>query len=188
MDSHLRLVVSTRLHAALDITNLLQHPPRVFQVLREPILLLRNLRQQHPELVTDVAHGVILGALAPVTQLRRDALRLAAGRLVGADGMVFGLDQLVEALRKLGLLHAAQAAHGEAVLGRSFVAAFALLRADGEGAVPGAVVVSMACLVACRVLDVIVCSHVDGCTVELAILCERVSTSVLSSVLNGKVE
>lgn len=96
--TYLRLVVSTRLHRALRVTDLLQHAPTVLQVLREQLLLLRDFRQQHAELVADVADSVVLRALAPLAQLTCDRLRLTARRLVRADLVVLRLDELVQLL------------------------------------------------------------------------------------------
>jgi len=105
---HLLLVSATGLHRALGVTNLLQHTPAVFESLCEQVFLLGDLRQQYPELVTDVAEGFIVGALAPLAQLAGDVGALLGRILVCADSMVLGLDELVKTLRKLGLLSAAQ--------------------------------------------------------------------------------
>lgn len=133
----------TRLHRTLRIPNLLQHPPTILQPLRIQVLLLRDLRQQHAQLITDVAHSLILGALAPLAQLARDRGGLLGGILVGADGVVLRLDEAVEPLGELGLLHAAERGEREVVFaaaaggcGAACVAAFG---ADGVGAadIPG---------------------------------------------------
>lgn len=138
MLSHLLLRIPGRRNARLGVPDLFQHTPRVLQVLRKQILLLRNLGEQDSELVRDVAHGLILGALAPFAQLRRDALALAAGLLVGADGMVFRLDQRAQLLGELGLVQTAERGEGELVL-RGGGLGFGFVRADGVGAsdVPG---------------------------------------------------
>lgn len=106
--SYLLLRIPRWRNARLGIPDLLQNTPRVLQVLREQILLLRNLGEQDAQLVRDVADGLILGALAPLAQLGRDALALAAGLLVGAYGMVFRLDQGAQLLGQLGLVEAAE--------------------------------------------------------------------------------
>lgn len=141
--TNLLLMRPTRLHATLRIANLLQHPPTVLQPLRIQILLLRNLRQQHAQLVADVAHGFILRALAPLAQLAGDRGGFLGRGFVGADGVVFGLDEAVEALGELGLLDAAERGEGEVVFaaagGLGGAAGVAALGADGVGAsdVPG---------------------------------------------------
>lgn len=125
----------------LGVPDLLQDTPRILQVLREQIFLLRHLGQQHAELVADLTDGIVVGALAPLAQLGGDGLRLLAGLLVGADGVVLRLDEGVEALGQLGLAQAAQAAHVELVRGAALVmvvASAAQLGADGGGPVPGA--------------------------------------------------
>ena len=137
----LLLAVPARLHAALHVADLLQHTPVVLQVLREAIFLLPELAQEHAQLVRDVADALVRRALAPVGQLAGDRNALAAGGLVGADGMVLGLYELVEFLRELGLLDAPQRGHGEAVLRRFLrFGGIALVGADGEGAIPGGAV------------------------------------------------
>ena len=92
-----------RLYTGLSVANLLQHASRILQILREQILLLRDFCHQYAELVTDVTDGVVLRTLTPVAELRSNALRFPASGLVGADGMVLGLDELVQALGKLRL-------------------------------------------------------------------------------------
>jgi len=138
----------TWLHTTLRISNLLQNPPTILQTLRIQILLLRNLRQQHPQLVTYITNSIILGALAPLAQLARDRSRFFGGGFVGADGVVLGLDEAVEALGELGLLRAAEGGEGEVVFAaglRGGCAGVAALGADGVGAadVPGRGRVSM---------------------------------------------
>lgn len=105
----------TRLHRTLSVPNLLQNPPTILQPLRIQILLLRNLRQQNTQLITDIAHGLILSALAPLAQLSGNGGGLLGRIFVGADGVVLGLDEAVEPLGELGLLHAAERGEREVV-------------------------------------------------------------------------
>ena len=130
----------TRLYTPLCIPNHLHHPPILLQPTRKPILLFPQLTQNHPQLVANVADGLIPGRFPPIAQLTRDADPFAGSGLVGADGVVFGFDELVQLLGEFGLLDAAQRGHGEAVFGRGFVGGGGGgvgARADGEGAIPG---------------------------------------------------
>ena len=129
-------MVTARLHAALRVSYLLQHASRFLHILRKQILLVRNLRQQHRQLVAYLANGIVVGALAPFAELGGDTLRFTPCGLESPDSMVFGLDQLVKTLGELWLLQAAQTAHGETMFWCRFLATFALLRADGGGTVP----------------------------------------------------
>lgn len=110
-------MIPARLHRALGIADLFQHTAVVLQVLGKLVLLLGHLGHQHAQLVAHIADGLVARGLAPLAQLGGDAGALAARGLVGADGVVLRLDQLVQALRQLRLLHAPQRGHGEAVLG-----------------------------------------------------------------------
>jgi hypothetical protein len=100
-------VCTARLHRALGVANLLQHAAAVLQSLGKQVLLLSNLRQQHTELVADIAQGLVVGALAPLAQLSSDGSALFGSLFVGVDRMVLRLDELVELLGQLGLLVAA---------------------------------------------------------------------------------
>lgn len=141
--TNLLLVRPTRLHRTLRIANLLQNTPTILQTLRIQILLLRDLRQQHAQLVANIAHGLILCALAPLAQLAGDRSGFFGGGLIGADGVVLRLDQTVEALGELGLLDSAQGGEGEMVFaaaaGLGCAACVAAFGADGVGTadIPG---------------------------------------------------
>jgi hypothetical protein len=124
---HLLLVGAAGLHRALRVT-------AVFESLSEQIFLLSDLRQQYSELVADVAECLIVGALSPLAQLASDVSALLGRILVCADSMVLRLDQLVEALRELGLLGAAQRGEGEVRFAGGARRAVAFLRAGGVGA------------------------------------------------------
>ena len=119
----LRLMIPTRLHRALRIPDLLQDSAIVLQILRKHVLLLAQLGQQHAQLVGDVGDGVVARGLAPVRELSGDGDALAAGGLVGADGVVLAFDHLEELLAELGLLYAPEGGHGEAVFGCAFFGA-----------------------------------------------------------------
>lgn len=154
------------LHRALRVADLLQHTSAVFESLGEQVFLLSNLRQQYSELVADIAESLIVGALAPLAQLSGDVGALLGSILVCADSMVLGLDELVEALRELGLLSAAQRGEGEVRFAGGAGGVVALLRADGVGAsdVPGLLLESFRAVSMYKHLpaaDVIVYSH-DG--------------------------
>lgn len=95
------------LHRALRIANLLQHAAAVLQSLGEQVLLLSDLRQQHTELVADIAQGLVVGALAPLAELAGNGSALFRSLLVGIDRMVLRLDELVKFLGQLRLLVAA---------------------------------------------------------------------------------
>ena len=129
----------TRLYTPLGVPNHLHHPPILLQPARKPILLFPQLAQNHPQLIADVADGLIPGRFPPVAQLARDADPFAGSRLVGADGVVLGFDELVELLGELGLLDTAEGGHGEAVFGRGFVGGGRGVGAgaDGKRAIPG---------------------------------------------------
>lgn len=104
---------TTRLHRALRVTDLLQHASAVLQALREQVLLLRDLSQQHTKLVADIAQSLVVGALSPLAQLSSDRSTLLGSILVRADSMVLRLDEPVKALRQLRLAGAAQRGKGE---------------------------------------------------------------------------
>ena len=95
------------LHRALRVANLLQYAATILQSLGEQVLLLSNLRQQHTELVADIAQGLVVGALAPLAQLAGNGGSLFGSLLVGIDRMVLRLDELVELLGEFWLLVAA---------------------------------------------------------------------------------
>ena len=97
-------MVATRLDAALGVPDLLQHRAVVFEILREDILLLSDLGQQHAELVGDVGDGVVAGGFAPVGELGGDGDALAGGGLVGPDGVVLGFDDFEQLFGEFGLL------------------------------------------------------------------------------------
>jgi hypothetical protein len=106
--THLLLVVPARLHRALSIPDLLQHASRVLESLREQIFLLGDLGKQYAKLVANVGEGIVVGALAPVAQLGGDRGALLGRILICRDGVVLRLDQLVQSLGQLGLLHSAE--------------------------------------------------------------------------------
>lgn len=122
------------LHRALRVANLLQHTTAILQSLGKQILLLSNLRQQHTKLVADIAQSLVVGALAPLAQLSSNGSTLLGSLLIGVDRMVLRLDELVELLRQLGLLVAAQRGEREVRFARGAAGVFAALRADGVGA------------------------------------------------------
>jgi hypothetical protein len=66
--------------------------------LGKQVLLLSNLRQQHTKLVTDIAQGLVVGALAPLAELTSNGSALLGSLLVSVDRMVLRLDELVEFL------------------------------------------------------------------------------------------
>lgn len=123
---HFGFVVTTRLHRALRVANLLQHRSIIFQVFRKRSLLFANLGHQDAQLVGYVRHRIVPCRLTPVRQLRGDGDALAAGGFVGADGVVLAFDDFEDFLAQFGLLDAAQGCHGEAMLWR------ALLRASSR--------------------------------------------------------
>ena len=133
-------MVATRLNATLGVSNLLQHRAIVFQVLREDILLLPDLRQQHAEFVGDVGDGVVARGFAPVGELGGDGDALAGGGLVSSDGVVLGFDDLEELFGEFGLLEPAKRCDCEAVFGGGGCGGCGAggggFGADGEGAVP----------------------------------------------------
>lgn len=101
------------LHRALCITDLLQHAAAILQSLSKQVLLLCDLRQQHSKLVADIAQSVVVSALSPLAKLSCNGSTLLGSCFVGVDGMVLGLDELVEALGELGLVTTAQGGEGE---------------------------------------------------------------------------
>ena len=113
-------MIPTRLHRALGIPDLLQYSPIILQVLRKNIFLFSQLGQQHSQLIGYVRDGVVAGGLAPIGELRGDGDAFAAGGLVGADGVVLAFYHLEELFAELGLLHAPEGGHGEAVFGCAF--------------------------------------------------------------------
>jgi hypothetical protein len=112
-------VCAAGLHRALSVTDLLQHTATVLKSLGEQVLLLCDLRQQYAKLVTDIAEGIVVGALAPLAQLSSNGSSLLGSILVSVDSMVLRLDQLVELLGQLGLLGAAQRGKREMRFARS---------------------------------------------------------------------
>lgn len=139
MSTYLRLGVPRRLNGALGVPNLLQETSAVLQALSKGVLLLCNLSQQHAELVGYVGDSIVASLLTPVAKLRGDGCLLLRCVLVGSDGVVLGLDQLVQLLGEVGLLDAAETGHGEAVLStRLLLAACTItsLRTNGQRSVP----------------------------------------------------
>ena len=95
--------------------------------MREQVLLLSNLRQQHTKFVADIAQGLVVSALAPLAQLAGNGSALFGSLLVGVDRMVLGLDELVEFLGQLGLLVAAQRRQREVRFARGVAGVFTTL-------------------------------------------------------------
>jgi hypothetical protein len=95
---YLCLVVSARLDTAFRIPDLLQNTPIILQSLGKVLLLLSHLGEQDAQLVADLGHSIIASFLAPFGQLRRNGQAFAPRRLIGLDGVVFALDDLVQLL------------------------------------------------------------------------------------------
>jgi len=124
-ETNLGLGVSRRLNRALSVADLLQNTPAFLHALGQGVLLLCDFGQQHAQLVGDLGDGVIARLLTPVAELRGDRSLLLGSVLVGTDGMVLGLDQLVQLLGQLGLLDPTETSHGKAM----FAARTSLARA-----------------------------------------------------------
>ena len=125
--SYLLLVRTAWLHRALRVANLLQHAAAVLKALGEQVLLLRDLGQQHTQLIADIAQGLVVGALTPLAQLAGNGRTFLGRLLVRVDRMVLGLDELVEFLREFGLLGAAQRGQGEVRFARGAAGVVAAL-------------------------------------------------------------
>lgn len=132
----LRFVVSGWLHALLGVTDGLQDSTAVIEVMRIQVLLLAKLGEQHTNLVGDVRDRIVVRGLAPIGKLSCDGQTLLACGLVVRDQVVFGLDELVELLRQLGLDSAAEGAETEA-MSRCARGAFLLVGTNGESSIPG---------------------------------------------------
>lgn len=110
-------MVAGWLDRVLRVANLLQHDAIFLEILSEGILLLADLSHQDSHLVGDIGDGIVVSPFTPFGQLGRNGHALATGLLMGTNGSILVLDDLVQLLAQLGLLKAAQ--RGEAEPGTS---------------------------------------------------------------------
>lgn len=131
----LDFVVPRRLDALLHIPNMLQDSSAIIKVVCIEVLLLTDLRQQHADLVGELANCIISGCFTPLGDLGRDGDALLAGGFVGLDQVVFRLDQAVQFSAQFWLDLASERVEAERVA-FAVALAVALVGADGEGSIP----------------------------------------------------
>ena len=95
----LALALAAGLDALLRVADRLEHAAAVVQRVGVAVLLLAQLREQHADLVADVAYRVVARLLPPLGELRGDGYPLLGGRLVGPHEVVLRLDQAEEPAR-----------------------------------------------------------------------------------------
>lgn len=106
-------MVSARLYALLRVSDCLQDSSAIIEVMRIKVFLLAEFREQHTNLVRDVADGVVGGCLAPVGKLGCDGKTFFCCGFVGLNQVVLGFYQLVELLAQFWLNGSAEGAEAE---------------------------------------------------------------------------
>jgi len=89
-------MIPCRLHTPLRIPDTFQNTPALLEILREYVLLLRDLREQDAKFVRDLTDGIVVCFLTPVGESRGDRGAFATGGFVGADDVGLGFDELIE--------------------------------------------------------------------------------------------